>query len=82
MVKDEADKPGVIAPPPFIYLFFLLLGLAIDFAWPLAVLPQVKPICDVAAPAMLMYQFHPGSKYHSLDLLSHRLHSNVRLWPN
>jgi len=38
-------------------------------------------ICDVAAPAMLMYQFHPGSKYHSLDLLSHRLHSNVRYWP-
>jgi hypothetical protein len=30
---------------------------------------------------MLMYQFHPGSKYHSLDLLSHRLRSNVRYWP-
>ena len=39
MVKDEADRPGVIAPPPFVYLFFLMLGLAIDFAWPLAVLP-------------------------------------------
>lgn len=41
MVKDEADKPGVIAPPPFIYLFFLIFGLAVDFAWPLAVLPAM-----------------------------------------
>lgn len=49
MVKDEADKPGVIAPPPFIYLFFLILGLAIDFAWPLAVLPAVAQYAAGAA---------------------------------
>ena len=40
MVGDNADRPGVVAPPPLIYLFFLVLGLAADFAWPLAVLPR------------------------------------------
>lgn len=41
MAHDQADKPGVIARPPFIYLGALLLGLALDFAWPSAVLPGV-----------------------------------------
>ncbi len=32
------DKPGVIAPPPLIFLGFLLLGLGLDFLWPAAFL--------------------------------------------
>ncbi|MFB3149177.1 MAG: hypothetical protein ACE10M_01255, partial [Alphaproteobacteria bacterium] len=34
------DIPGVIAPPPVIYLAFLLAGLGADRLWPVAVLPQ------------------------------------------
>ncbi len=30
----EQDAPGVIAKPPFIYLGFLALGLALDWLWP------------------------------------------------
>ncbi len=40
MVGDEPDRPGVIAPPPLIYLLFFLAGLAIDLVWPLPLLPQ------------------------------------------
>ena len=34
------DTAGVIAPPPVIYLAFLLIGLGADRLWPVAVLPQ------------------------------------------
>ncbi len=34
------DTAGVIAPPPVIYLAFLLIGLGADRLWPMAVLPQ------------------------------------------
>ncbi len=34
------DNPGVIAPPPLIYLAFLLIGVGADALWPVAVLPQ------------------------------------------
>ena len=30
------DNPGVIAPPPLIYLAFLVLGGALDYFWPVA----------------------------------------------
>ncbi len=33
------DKPGVIAPPPLIFLGWLILGLGIDFLWPASFLP-------------------------------------------
>ena len=36
----EDDTPGVVAPPPLIYLGFLLLGVALDYAWPIAVIPD------------------------------------------
>ncbi len=34
------DTAGVIAPPPLIYLAFLLAGFGADALWPAAVLPQ------------------------------------------
>ena len=34
------DAPGVIARPPFIYLGFLALGLALDWLWPNPLLPE------------------------------------------
>ena len=30
----DADKPGILVPPPFIYLAFFLVGLAIDLVSP------------------------------------------------
>ena len=34
------DTAGVLAPPPVIYLFWLLVGLGLDRLWPLPFLPQ------------------------------------------
>ena len=34
-------SPGVIAPPPLIYLACLAAGLALEYFWPAAALPQV-----------------------------------------
>ncbi len=34
------DTAGVIAPPPVIYLAFLMIGFGADALWPAAVLPQ------------------------------------------
>jgi protein-S-isoprenylcysteine O-methyltransferase Ste14 len=33
MTMDERDTAGVIAPPPLIYLFFILLGAGLDWFW-------------------------------------------------
>jgi protein-S-isoprenylcysteine O-methyltransferase Ste14 len=41
MAGDAApDKPGVIAPPPVIYLAGLAVAFALDALWPVAVLPE------------------------------------------
>ncbi len=40
MTGDDKDRAGVIAPPPLIYLAFLLLGLGLDYLWPVAVIPE------------------------------------------
>ena len=34
------DNPGVIAPPPLIYLAGLIVGNAIEYVWPAPFLPQ------------------------------------------
>lgn len=36
----EKDVPGVIAPPPLIFLAFLLAGIGADAAWHLALFPS------------------------------------------
>ncbi|MEE8559881.1 MAG: isoprenylcysteine carboxylmethyltransferase family protein [Alphaproteobacteria bacterium] len=40
MTGDDKDLAGVIAPPPLIYLAFLLLGVGLDYVWPVAVIPE------------------------------------------
>lgn len=35
------DRPGVIAPPPLIYLAGLAVGAGLDWAWPAPLLPQL-----------------------------------------
>ena len=39
MTEPAPDRSGVIVPPPAIFLGFLALGLALDYLWPLPVLP-------------------------------------------
>jgi protein-S-isoprenylcysteine O-methyltransferase Ste14 len=38
--SSARDTPGVIAPPPLIYLAGLLIGAGLDWAWPAPFLPQ------------------------------------------
>ena len=33
------DNAGVVARPPLIYLYSILIGLTLQFVWPLKVLP-------------------------------------------
>ena len=40
MNDADKDNPEVIVMPPLIYLVFLLVGLALDYLWPVAVLPS------------------------------------------
>ena len=40
MNESDKDNPGVIAIPPLIYLLPLLIGLALDYLWPVALLPD------------------------------------------
>lgn len=35
------DTPGVIAPPPLIFLAFLVVGFVLDAVWPLSLRPAV-----------------------------------------
>lgn len=39
MEEPKNDTPGVIAPPPLIYVGFLLVGLVLDHSWPVGFLP-------------------------------------------
>ena len=38
-IRAARDNPGVAARPPLIYLCSILIGLALQFVWPLKVLP-------------------------------------------
>ena len=38
-IQAARDNPGVVARPPLIYLCSLVIGLALQFVWPLKVLP-------------------------------------------
>ena len=40
MAENDKDRPGVIAPPPLIYLGFLALAFGLDSVWPVAVIPD------------------------------------------
>ncbi len=40
MSESAKDAPGVVAKPPLIYVAGLLLGLALDYVFPIAVLPN------------------------------------------
>ncbi len=53
MNEIDQDKPGIIAFPPLIFLVFLLTGLALDYLWRVAVLPdRVQYAAGVAVIAL------------------------------
>lgn len=41
MAAESKNIPGVIAPPPLLYLGFLALGVGLNFAWPASAVPGV-----------------------------------------
>jgi len=47
------DNPGVIAPPPFIFLCFLVLGYSLNRFYPLAVLEQ--PLNTIISAIFFVY---------------------------
>ena len=40
MTDNKSDVAGVIALPPLIYAAFTIMGFAIDWVWPVALLPN------------------------------------------
>ena len=40
MTNDRPDRADTITIPPLIYLAFFVAGVALDYVWPIAVLPQ------------------------------------------
>ena len=64
-IADTSDNPGVIARPPRLFLAFLALGLGLDAAWPLPLLPDVPQVAaglaltvfGVALMSMAVRQF-------------------------
>jgi len=39
--KSHGDSAGVIAPPPLVYLGFLMIGLVVNHYWPVGFLPEI-----------------------------------------
>ncbi len=67
MTENAKDNPGVIAPPPLIYLGFLALGFGLDYFWPIAILPGrvqyfVGAILMVLAAAVVVLAFRQFQK--------------------
>jgi protein-S-isoprenylcysteine O-methyltransferase Ste14 len=40
MDSSKKDSPGVVAPPPIIYLGGLALAFALDWVWPISLIPD------------------------------------------
>ncbi len=40
MTGNDQDNPGVITIPPLIYIAFFLIGLGLNYLWPVSVLPD------------------------------------------
>ena len=62
MERSKDDTPGVMAPPPLIYLGFLVLGLTLDHFWAIRLLPYrwripVAVLSIVAGAALMALGF-------------------------
>jgi protein-S-isoprenylcysteine O-methyltransferase Ste14 len=56
VVDATPDNAGVIAPPPLIFAGFLLIGLFLQWAWPLGLGPRIATewLGGVALPVSLL----------------------------
>ncbi len=62
-MHDKSDHPGVIAPPPLIYLGFLGAAYLLGLAWPLTISPLYWPALvligvDVIIALVAVREFH------------------------
>ena len=46
-MSEKKDTAGVLAPPPIIYLAFFVIGMELDYLWPVPLLP--KPLQYIIA---------------------------------
>ncbi len=53
-MSDEKDVPGVIVFPPLIPLTVLLVGVVLDWLWPLSVLAPIPFAMRVTAGLALL----------------------------
>ena len=67
-MQQERDHPGVIAPPPLIFLAGIVLGVSLDFIWPLPFfaeawqypLATLSAVLGIAAIATAVVHFRRG----------------------
>jgi protein-S-isoprenylcysteine O-methyltransferase Ste14 len=75
MSEQAKDHPEVIAKPPFIYVAFLVVGLALDYVWPVAAssafvrygLGVALLALGVAILTLVLRQFERASTNHGTD---------------
>ncbi|MGI9415287.1 MAG: methyltransferase family protein [Hyphomicrobiales bacterium] len=57
-MAQKKDTAGVLAPPPIIYLVFFVIGLELDYLWPVPLLPKplqyILGFTIIAASAVLI----------------------------
>ena len=53
-MPPETDHPGVIMKPPKIFLIFIAIGLALDFALPWALIPGIEGPVAITVGALLL----------------------------
>ncbi len=58
MQANENDNPGVIAPAPLVFLPFIFIGLAVDYFWPIPLLPI--NIQYIAGGIIILLSFAPA----------------------
>ena len=91
--NDPADKPGVIAPPPVLYLAGFAIGLLLDHAWPLGGLGLERAVRLASGTVLIAIGFgifiiavrafrHAGTNYRTqqpaLALLTDGLYARSR----
>ena len=58
-MSEKKDTAGVLAPPPIIYLAFFVIGMELDYLWPVPLLPQplqyILGAAIIAASALLVF---------------------------
>ena len=67
-MQQERDHPGVVAQPPLIFLAGIVLGIGLDFIWPLPFfaeagrypLAALCAVLGIAAVATAVVQFRRG----------------------